>query len=202
MAASTPMATSAPRKRSRTREHLAEVAMALFDEHGYDNVTMEQIAASAGVARGTLYNHFAVKEAALVHAVHARMAGELGALMETVMKRRDLRAQVTAVFKASADWWEAHRDYAAPYIRYRFQAIGDGNVGQSDSDMQVLYAHLIARAQADGEIRHDIAPVLLARHLHFLYLGAVLSWLENHRVKLVKELTQVLTFFMDAATNR
>lgn len=199
MKASAPMSTDSYRKRDRTRAHLAEVAMTLFEEHGFGGVTMEQIAAAAGVARGTLYNHFAVKEAALVHAVHARLAGDIGPLLQQVIKRRGLKAQLTAVFKASADWWEAHRDYAAPYIRFRFQTIGDGQAGQGDSDMQALYAQLIARAQDGGEIRNDIASGRLASHLHFLYLGAVLRWLENDRITLARELAGVLAFFMDAA---
>ncbi|MFK2919486.1 helix-turn-helix transcriptional regulator [Dyella koreensis] len=178
------------------------MALALFDQYGYDAVTMEQIAAAADVARGTLYNHFPVKEAVLVQALHVQLASELGPLLQKAMTRRGLLAQLTGVFEASAKWWEAHRDYAAPYIRYRFQTISDGQAGQSDSEMQTLYAQLIERAQAGGEIRDDIAPVLLSGHLHFLYLGAVLRWLENRKVKLTKELAGALAFFMAATMPR
>lgn len=197
-----PIPTRTHRKRSRTREHLVAVALALFDQHGYDAVTMEQIAAVADVARGTLYNHFPVKEAVLVQALHVKLASDLGPLLQKAMTRDGLSAQLTGVFEASAKWWDAHRDYAAPYIRYRFQTISDGQAGQSDSEMQTLYAHLIEQAQAEGEIRDDMAPVLLAGHLHFLYLGAVLRWLENRKAKLSKELAGALAFFMAAATTR
>ncbi|ULU24638.1 TetR/AcrR family transcriptional regulator [Dyella terrae] len=188
-----------PRKRERTRDHLGTVAWALFEQFGYEAVTMEQIAAEAGVARGTLYNHFPVKEAALALALHEQLASDLSPLMHKVMARRSLQTRLAGILDASAQWWEAHRDYAAPYIRYRFQALGDGQQGQSDSDMLAVYASLIEQAQAKGEIRDDIAPPLLASHLHFLYLGAVLRWLENNRLSLRHELAQVLAFFMAAA---
>lgn len=186
-------------KSDRTRDHLSTVALTLFWQFGYDAVTMEQIAAEAGVARGTLYNHFPVKEAALVHALHGKLANDLGPLMHKAMARRTLQTRLAAILDASAQWWESHRDYAAPYIRYRFQAIGDGQPGQSDSDMLPLYAQLIAQAQEAGEVRNDMAAPLLANHLHFLYLGAVLRWLEDDATSLRAEFVRTLKFFMTGA---
>ncbi len=45
--------------------------------HGYESVTMEQIAAAADVARGTLYNHFPFKEAVLAYWIHGQLAKDL-----------------------------------------------------------------------------------------------------------------------------
>lgn len=199
---STPNRTRTYGKRDRTRDHLSGVALALFWQHGYEAVTMEQIAAEAGVARGTLYNHFPVKEAALVHALHAQLAADLGPLLQKAMARRTLQTRLAAILDASAQWWESHRDYAAPYIRYRFQSIGSGTPGESDSDMSTLYTPLIAQAQAEGEIRADIEAPLLASHLHFLYLGAVLRWLDAESTSLRAELARTLKFFMAGATAR
>ncbi|RUL77518.1 TetR/AcrR family transcriptional regulator [Dyella choica] len=195
---STPTRTQG--KRDRTREHLSAVALTLFGRFGFEAVTMEQIAAEADVARGTLYNHFPVKEAALVHALHGELANDLGPLLHKAMARRTLQTRLAAILDASAQWWESHRDYAAPYIRYRFQAIGKDQPGQSDSDMVPLYAQLIAQAQAEGEVRNDIAAPLLASHLHFLYLGAVLRWLDDDSAGLRTELARTLKFFMAGAT--
>ncbi|MGH1488447.1 MAG: TetR/AcrR family transcriptional regulator [Acidimicrobiales bacterium] len=50
-------------KRNReTRSHIAETAVALFTEHGYDNTSMEQVAVGAGVSRRTVYRHFPTKD--------------------------------------------------------------------------------------------------------------------------------------------
>lgn len=196
---STPAHTRPRGKSERTRDHLSTVALTLFWQFGYDNVTMEQIAAEAGVARGTLYNHFPVKEAALVHALHGKLAGDLGPLLHKAMARRTLQTRLAAILDASAQWWESHRDYAAPYIRYRFQIIGNGQAGQSDSDMVPLYAQLIGQGQEEGEVRGDMAASLLASHLHFLYLGAVLRWLDDEAASLRAEFARTLKFFMAGA---
>ena len=41
---------------------------------------MEQIAATAGVAKGTLYSHFSVKEAVLAYWLHLELAANLAML--------------------------------------------------------------------------------------------------------------------------
>jgi AcrR family transcriptional regulator len=47
---------------SRTRAHIAEVATGLFLERGFDNVTIVEVAAAAGVSKVTVFSHFDRKE--------------------------------------------------------------------------------------------------------------------------------------------
>ncbi|MEN2423103.1 TetR family transcriptional regulator [Streptomyces rimosus] len=51
------------RKKLQTRQRLADVAFALFREHGFDNVTVAEIADAADVAVSTLFSYFPSKEA-------------------------------------------------------------------------------------------------------------------------------------------
>src|SRR5512132_1734157 len=48
-------------KRERTRRQLIAAAIAMFSEHGVAQTTLQQIAAAAGVTKGTVYNHFGTK---------------------------------------------------------------------------------------------------------------------------------------------
>lgn len=50
------------RKKRQTRRHLSDVATRLFVEHGFDNVTVAEVAREADVAVNTVYNHFPAKE--------------------------------------------------------------------------------------------------------------------------------------------
>jgi AcrR family transcriptional regulator len=50
------------RKRLATRRAISHVADRLFLERGFDNVTVDEIAAAADVGRMTVFNHFARKE--------------------------------------------------------------------------------------------------------------------------------------------
>lgn len=50
------------RKKRRTRELIARTAAQLFAQHGYDHVSVLEIAAAADVSEQTVYNHFPTKK--------------------------------------------------------------------------------------------------------------------------------------------
>ena len=74
-------------KKARTRQEIAEHAMALFVQKGFDRVTVAEVADSVGISEKTVFNYFPTKEdlffdelprreAALIDAVRARANGE------------------------------------------------------------------------------------------------------------------------------
>ncbi|MGW3283540.1 TetR/AcrR family transcriptional regulator [Streptomyces sp. NPDC001002] len=65
-------------KMERTRQLIADTAIALFDEQGFDATTVEQIAAAAEVGPRTVYRYYPTKEALVVRfteeALHTALA--------------------------------------------------------------------------------------------------------------------------------
>ncbi|UOY00507.1 TetR/AcrR family transcriptional regulator [Blastococcus sp. PRF04-17] len=76
------MATESGDWRSRrfeaTHQRLYDVALALFGEHGFDRVSVGQIAKGAGVSVPTFYAHFASKEHLIMQ---VPVTGEFAALL-------------------------------------------------------------------------------------------------------------------------
>jgi AcrR family transcriptional regulator len=60
-------------RRIRTRTKILSTAFALFDEHGVDQVTVEDVREAAGLARGSFYNYFLTYEHML-----KELAGQIG----------------------------------------------------------------------------------------------------------------------------
>ncbi|WP_369202853.1 TetR/AcrR family transcriptional regulator [Streptomyces sp. PU-14G] len=62
----TPENTTAPtlreRKKQRTRRALAEAALTLFSERGFDRVTLEELTAHAEIGRSTFFRYYRTKE--------------------------------------------------------------------------------------------------------------------------------------------
>ena len=59
-----------------TRQRLQRQALALFEEHGFDEVTVEDVARAAGVSHMTFYRHFATKEAVVLDDPYDPAIGE------------------------------------------------------------------------------------------------------------------------------
>jgi AcrR family transcriptional regulator len=80
------------RRRRRTQRALQEAAIALTGRRGLAAVTVEDIAAAAGVSRRTFFNHFPTKAAAL---------------FDPDPSDADRLAQLLAAASGSADPWRA-----------------------------------------------------------------------------------------------
>ncbi|GAA1936480.1 TetR/AcrR family transcriptional regulator [Streptomyces durmitorensis] len=70
------------RKKAATRQAIADAALRLFLERGYDDVGIREIADAADVSTTTLFKHFPVKEALVFDEDAAREAGLLAAVRE------------------------------------------------------------------------------------------------------------------------
>lgn len=70
MSAPASSSTLRERKKAHTRLAIRQEAFRLFDEQGYANTTIDQIAEAADVSPRTLYRYFGVKEALLVSDDH------------------------------------------------------------------------------------------------------------------------------------
>lgn len=191
------------RKRRQTLDHLAATAFRLFEAHGYDVVTMEQIAAEADVAKGTLYNHFPVKEALLAHQFHAELAEGIVQLRTGIEAQAGFAARMRYLLHASADWSEAHRSYLPHYLRFRlanadsadYQPQGDKPVSHR-SGLDKTFEALIAVGQQAGELRADLPAAQLAQMFQFLHLGAMMRWLGLPAGDLRQEFDAVLDVFL------
>src|SRR4051794_5472607 len=86
-------------KAQQTRQRILDAALELFRENGFDQTTMREIAAAAGVANGAAYYYFRSKEE-LVMAFYLRTADESRVVLPAMFaKTRDLRKRLHIVIE-------------------------------------------------------------------------------------------------------
>ena len=84
-----------------TRAQLVAIATRLFADHGYEGTSIEAVLREAGVSRGSLYHHFAGKEA-LYEAVVEDVETKVG--MQTLAAAGDATGPVDALRKGFIEW--------------------------------------------------------------------------------------------------
>jgi len=69
-------------KKQRTRQAIADTALHLFVERGFERVTVAEVAEAAGVSEKTVFNYFPTKEDLFFDEVDAREAALVAAVRE------------------------------------------------------------------------------------------------------------------------
>ncbi|WP_336209061.1 TetR/AcrR family transcriptional regulator [Nonomuraea sp. LPB2021202275-12-8] len=91
------------RKKQRTRRALVHAALRLFNEKGYEETTIAEIAAEAEVSTRTFFSYFASKEDVIFHDSQERTGGAL-ALLHDRMPGEPVAALLLRVVQSSLDW--------------------------------------------------------------------------------------------------
>ena len=85
-------------KKLRTRQEIADRAMQLFAQRGFDRVTVAEVAVAADVSEKTVYNYFPTKEDLFFDEVPAREA----ALVDAIRNRRPGESILAALRRLQA----------------------------------------------------------------------------------------------------
>src|SRR4051812_35695299 len=93
-----------------TREKILEAALELFRERGFEEATMREIAARAGVATGLAYYYFASKDA-IVLAFYHRAKDDLAPLVDAVQTGRKLASRLQAIVEIKFTYFKPNRGF-------------------------------------------------------------------------------------------
>ena len=167
-----PMSQTAPLLRSRLRDAAADVmlqaAEKVMGQKGFAGATMQDIAAAAGCAVGTLYLHFKNKEQ-LLGGIILKYGDTLGEeIRVAVQSTSDPLEKLRFFISAHLEW--VHRNpsiseligRSLPARYYDFKASLHKLLPEEHAEMQGLELQFIREAQAAGSIRCDIPAEALA----------------------------------------
>lgn len=130
------------RERQRHKAEILSAAVKLFSERGFHNVSMNEIAAEAEFATGTLYNFFASKEV-LYEEMMAQCAERVLSRMLPILEVGGEQERVSAFIRESVD---VFRENAAE-IRLAFQVAGRPKCLPSADEENIVRKHMLGRLQ-------------------------------------------------------
>jgi AcrR family transcriptional regulator len=166
-------------KAEETRERIVDAALTLFRDQGFDETTMRDVAAAAGVATGGAYYYFRSKEE-LVMAFYARTAAEARTLLPAAIGRSsDLRKRLRAVIDLKFEQFAEHRRLLIAIMRigidpsHPLSPFGSETRSMREESIDVFRSALAgSTTKIPNDLRTD-----LPRLLWMYQMGLILFWI-------------------------
>lgn len=149
------------------RQQILDESRRLFLTRGYDATTVEDILAAVGIAKGTLYHHFAGKEA-ILEAIVLRTSDEIAERAEAAAADRSLPAiarilTVMRAARASEEDIELAQQFRAPEnTRFHLLSIQEAFARLIPILTRVVEDGAIAGELSTADARSSVEVVLAA----------------------------------------
>jgi len=162
-----------------TRRKIYEAAMELFREKGFEQTTMRDIAAQAGVALGGAYYYFSSKDA-IVLAFYAEMQQAINQpVLASLAGRKKLGERIRSVLDKRLELLEPNRKFCAALFRHAPDSADPLSPFSDESRLirDGAIEHMrIAAEGSDAKIPSDVKPRL--PYLLWLYqMALIMFWL-------------------------
>lgn len=164
------------RKKAATRRSIQEHALRLFAANGYDNTTVEDIAAAAGVSHMTFFRYFPRKENVVETREYDPMVEEL------IVARPPHESPIAAIGAALSSWVKAvmRTDHQRILARVRLMmATPDMRARQMNTmdDTRDLFARSLARRS--GQAQEDFVVTVHAAVAVAVFTTALRTWAQT-----------------------
>ena len=172
--------TTAPVRRGRpghSRDSLLDVAVAVFNERGYDATSMEEIAGRLGITKSAIYHHVPGKGELLRLALDRALGSLFAVLDEPEAQSGSAISRLEHVVRASVRVLGEELPFVTLLLRVRGNSPVEQAALQRRRDFDRIVTGLVRAAEQEGDVRPDVDPAVTSR----LLSGTVNSLVEWYR---------------------
>ena len=158
-------------------DSLADIALEVFRERGYEATSMEHLAAAAQVSKAAFYHHMNGKEDLLARGLDRALDALFAVLEEPLAITGDAIARLRHVLRRMVELEDQLLAEVTVLLRTRGNSPTERNALERRRTFDRRVAAIIAAAQREGSVRTDIDPHLAAR----LAIGTATSIVEWYK---------------------
>ena len=153
-------------------ESILLAAVALFTEHGYDATSMEDLSRALGITKSAIYHHVSSKEELLGLATSRALDGLFGVVTEVSALPGRAVDRLEYLVRGSVGVLVAELPFVTLLLHVHGNTRTEREALQRRREFDQFTAGLVKQAVADGDLRPDIDPVVVARLLFGLVNSA------------------------------
>ena len=170
----------APSARRRGRpgydqQSVLEIAVAAFNEFGYDATSMGMLASRLNLSKSAIYHHFASKEELLQVALDVALTG-----LEEILTHEQARSGPAAdrldfILRSAVNVLVTRQPYVTLLLRLHGNTAVERNALARRRAFSQAVTALLQAARDEGSLRTDIDPAVVAR-LVFGMINSIVEW--------------------------
>ena len=172
---------TAPRVRrgrpGHSQDTLLDVAVALFNERGFEATSMEELAGRLGVTKSAIYHHVPSKGELLRLALDRALDGLFAVTAEPGATTGPAIARLEHVVRGSVRVLAARLPFVTLLLRVRGNSAVERAALERRREFDRFVTGLVRAAEQEGSVRPDVDPALISR----LLFGTVNSLVEWYR---------------------
>jgi len=134
-------------------------ARKVFAKKGFAGATMEEIAASAGLAKGTLYLYFKSKRDVYLKTLQRGSADALEQAAANMEANEGLRAKIRSFLATRIKYAEENRDFYRIYLTEFGNVIHPASISKDFRDLHLKQSQALAQVLREGMDRGEIRQV-------------------------------------------
>jgi AcrR family transcriptional regulator len=158
------------------RQDILNAALILFENRGYSETSMEEIAASADVARGTLYNHFESKADVLL-ALTGQISQEWLSTSSEAVEKFSATQAIIKLLVTAAEWFDKHPGFAAPFYHAIREVMARHDM---KSPPPILVPkELTTKAQQNNELTSELSAEMCGMLFDTILRNHMISWVRG-----------------------
>lgn len=182
------------RNRERTYDEIYESAMELFMRRGYEEVSVEEICAAAGVGRATFFRYFGTKFA-LVDEFNRRLSAKIRLKIRVNEESPShcLRQAALAVHEHWVNSAPQFRILSKQFLSSQVHLNPDTSNPDMAMDLRDAIAEFVRAGQADGSFKGDDSPEVVASLILWGWTAATSTWFETNDEKEYRRSIRSLT---------
>ncbi|SFR91259.1 transcriptional regulator, TetR family [Microbacterium sp. cf046] len=179
-----------------------EMAVDVFNEHGYDATSVASLATRLGLSKSALYHHFESKEHLLRLALDEALGGLEGVLLEQGAREGGAGERLGYVLRGAVGVLIDRLPYVTLLLRVR----GNSDVERQALERRRAFDHgitgMVRAAQREGTVRSDV-DASVATRLLFGMVNSIVEWYRPTGPEGAAELaSDVLTVALDGLRPR
>jgi AcrR family transcriptional regulator len=154
---------------------ILEVAVAAFNEHGYDATSIGMLADRLGLSKSAIYHHVSSKDELLELALDEALDGLEGVLREPGATTGRAADRLAYVLRGAVDVLTAKVPYVTLLLRVRGNTAVERSALARRRAFDRAVAALVVEARDEGSLRADIDPGIVSRLL-FGMINSIVEW--------------------------